>query len=403
MLFFWDNHITSKHASALLDIIKSTVESNPNEKNIIFLGDYVYHFTYDRKALLQLFTYFIDLARQGKNVSILAWNHDRIATHFVFEEGKQTLQLLNHAGITFITEPQIKEIEWISCYFVPFYTPQETHFPKDRYALLHEDTHPWSQISRKINNIVQETLTTRIEKNPKKKLLLIHHRYIANTPFPGQQAQFSRKSPALDPVLLDNDNIMMISGHLHAPFCRKNYLCTGSIRHTSPLEINQQKFVYRMDPSSRTVEALPVSYNPYVHKKIGEHENIITKETLTTTLEEIFESSLKNLQSGNRSVASSSVPPITLQNTTLTLLSESLESDIITQAVDETVRSELWAVKHKLVLKADASLFEDLTSASLDLKKSFADRKELLRRFLEEKYGPWAVRYIQLLEKEKIL
>jgi hypothetical protein len=64
MLFFGDIHITSKHASHIINHIIDTVSAMPDEKNIIFLGDYVYHFTYDRKALLQLFSCFIDLAKK---------------------------------------------------------------------------------------------------------------------------------------------------------------------------------------------------------------------------------------------------------------------------------------------------------------------------------------------------
>jgi UDP-2,3-diacylglucosamine pyrophosphatase LpxH len=57
----------------------------------VFLGDYVYHFSYDRKALLHLFSIFIELASKGKKLYILAGNHDRISGHFVFEEARQTL------------------------------------------------------------------------------------------------------------------------------------------------------------------------------------------------------------------------------------------------------------------------------------------------------------------------
>lgn len=111
MLFVGDIHITSKHASAILGQIIAMVAAHPEEQHIVFLGDYVYHFTYDRKALLQLFGLFIDLATEGKTVYILAGNHDRIAGHFVFEEARQTLLFTKSTQIHFITEPTFLTIE----------------------------------------------------------------------------------------------------------------------------------------------------------------------------------------------------------------------------------------------------------------------------------------------------
>ncbi len=79
MLFIGDVHITSKHASVLLKQLRAYIDTHPHEEHIVFLGDYVYHFNYDRKALLQLFSLFIELAQQGKQLYILAGNHDWIA------------------------------------------------------------------------------------------------------------------------------------------------------------------------------------------------------------------------------------------------------------------------------------------------------------------------------------
>jgi calcineurin-like phosphoesterase len=80
----------------LLEQIKAFVASQPEEKNLIFLGDFVYHFSYDRGALLALFELFLELYTQGKNLYILAGNHDRLGNSFVYEEGKQVFDLLQH-------------------------------------------------------------------------------------------------------------------------------------------------------------------------------------------------------------------------------------------------------------------------------------------------------------------
>lgn len=399
MLFFGDIHITSKHASAILQHITETIAALPNEQNIIFLGDYVYHFTYDRKALLQLFSCFIDLTKQWKNVYIVAWNHDWLADHFVYEEAKQTVQLLDNPSLFFITQPRETTIEWIDCLFLPFFKPTQTTFDHDYYPELNNNTHPGIQTSRQINNIVQEIL----HKNNKKRLL-IHHRYIANTPFPWQQAQFSYGSPALDPSLLDNPMLTLISWHLHAPFCFKNYLCTWSMWHTSPLEINQQKFVFQYTPQTNSMIARPVHYNPYLQIHVSDTtQEPFTQESIGAILQNNRQNAVLNLTQWERKVTS--ITPIREQfhYTTITLLSSSLDQELITHLFPEDLRHSIWSIKQKIHITNNESLFTDLTTASLDLKNRFTDRKFLLRQFLQEKYGDQSSRYISLLEEEKIL
>ena len=128
MLLIWDIHITGKVRDGLLDMIKSFVQSKPEEKNLIFLGDFVYHFSYDRGALLWLFELFLDLYRQGKNIYILAGNHDWLGSSFVFEEGKKVFDLLQKRNeqksqdwnLFFITEPELREIEGEKVLFMPY-------------------------------------------------------------------------------------------------------------------------------------------------------------------------------------------------------------------------------------------------------------------------------------------
>ena len=108
----------------LLEQIKAFVASQPEEKNLIFLGDFVYHFSYDRAALLALFELFLELYTQGKNLYILAGNHDRLGNSFVYEEGKQVFDLLQHqqssGKLHFITKPRLTELEGEKILFLPF-------------------------------------------------------------------------------------------------------------------------------------------------------------------------------------------------------------------------------------------------------------------------------------------
>ncbi|MEI8008493.1 MAG: hypothetical protein WCI00_03580 [bacterium] len=63
---------------------------------------------------------------------------------------------------------------------------------------------------------------------------------------------------------LDIPNIKFISGHLHQPFTHTNYLCLGSVRSTSSLETNQNKYIFQYDTTSKKVTALPLMINPQV-------------------------------------------------------------------------------------------------------------------------------------------
>lgn len=68
----------------------------------------------------------------------------------------------------------------------------------------------------------------------------------------------------MDAGRLEETHIRLVSGHLHRAFVYKNYLCTGSIWYTSPLETNELKRVFRLSPQ-HTVYASPFVLNPYIH------------------------------------------------------------------------------------------------------------------------------------------
>lgn len=110
MLLIGDIHITSRITDKVLTELRHFVDEHKDEQNIIFLGDYVYHFSYDRAALMALYHFFLELFEQKKNIYILAGNHDRLGNTFVFEEAKKAFALFK-SNIHFITEPWLTEIE----------------------------------------------------------------------------------------------------------------------------------------------------------------------------------------------------------------------------------------------------------------------------------------------------
>ena len=117
-------------------------------------------------------------------------------------------------------------------------------------------------------------------------LTIIHHYYVADTKFPGQQAIFDYKDIALCPDILDNSNIQLISGHIHMPFAYKNYFCTGSVWYTSPLEQDHHKFLYQWDTANNIINAQQVAINPYLVLQTDGNSHI-TKENILSHRETI--------------------------------------------------------------------------------------------------------------------
>ena len=259
MLLIWDIHITSRYKDQIIANIKDFVASNPNEKTIIFLGDFVYHFSYDRNALLALYEFFLELFTEGKEIYVLAGNHDWLGETFVFHEAQQAFSLLNQeinarkigsmwlGGLHFITEPCFKEIEWENVLFLPYYLKSlggentSTRL-NELIASLKGSAHKNEQKSWEINEIVANAL------DKYDNLTLIHHYYINWTKFPGQNSVFGFKDIALSNWFLDDPKLKMISGHLHQAFALKNYLCVWDLWSTSSLEINQPKFLFVYTP-----------------------------------------------------------------------------------------------------------------------------------------------------------
>jgi UDP-2,3-diacylglucosamine pyrophosphatase LpxH len=69
-----DIHLDVKMKDRILDGLRKATDS-PSE-NVVFLGDYLPGFVYDRKAMSELLELFIELATKGKNVYVMAGNHD---------------------------------------------------------------------------------------------------------------------------------------------------------------------------------------------------------------------------------------------------------------------------------------------------------------------------------------
>ena len=74
-------------------MLKSYISTHHEEKTIVFVGDYVFHFSYHRASLLALLDFFIQLTQEGKTVYVLAGNHDRLGQHFAYAEAEKIIQI----------------------------------------------------------------------------------------------------------------------------------------------------------------------------------------------------------------------------------------------------------------------------------------------------------------------
>jgi UDP-2,3-diacylglucosamine pyrophosphatase LpxH len=94
MLLIGDIHITSRMTKGIISMLGDFVDAHPQEQDIVFVGDYVYHFAYDRNALFALYEFFITLLQAGKRVYVLAGNHDRLGNSFVYAEAQKAFSVL---------------------------------------------------------------------------------------------------------------------------------------------------------------------------------------------------------------------------------------------------------------------------------------------------------------------
>ncbi len=377
-----DIHIESRFKDRLLEELKSKILAS-GEQNVIFLGDYVYHFSYDRRALVELFEFFVSLAKEGKKLRIMSGNHDRIAEKFVFEEAAIFAQLSDFEQIKFVFEPQKTQIEGKQVLFLPFnhkiWTNKQLDFISN-YASLHrqlwESSHPNEKVSAKLN----EWLAQNMEGVD----YLFHHFYVADTKFPDQQSKFWFKDVALASWTLEQP-FKMFSGHLHGGFSFKNYFCSGSVWGVGFSEINEVKHIWEVADS--TIKAIPLDIRTIVQTDQEDLNN--------EGLNKLYKHWQKNFQ-GDWSVAFPQKLELDFKNIYLFL--EGKDIDEVPQEVFEkfgTVKLK----KYKIDVQTP-----ELTEVDFEkMKVSFGAWKEMLKDYLKQKYPSDWEKYISQLKELNIL
>ena len=389
-------------------MIRSFVQSQPEEKNLIFLGDFVYHFSYDRSALLALFELFLEFYGQGKNLYILAGNHDWLGNSFVFEEGKQVFDLLQKTNgewsqnwnLFFITEPELKEIEGEKVLFLPYCLDfDEKRYPEyesGRTVLtdaLLQSKEKGELMSWKINQLVQGFCKKYSD------LTLIHHYYTNKEQFPGYRASFSYKDVALSEYFLEVPGLKMISGHLHAPFVYKNYLCVGSLWATSSLESNQIKGLWSLKEGKLNFYGQQV-----VNYLQLDGEKKIEKSDFDLLYREMSDQLRNNLASSNIFLLDKfENPSLELKKTVVSLKVAQLDYEKVSDNIDDELRMSLADFRLKKSTQKVDDLLQKLQRPEEDALQTFGGWKELLKSYLQTQYGEEYPKYEQILRDLKIL
>ncbi len=402
MLLIWDIHLSAKIKDKVLKQIRTFIDSKKDDNNIVFLWDYVYHFSYDRSALLVLFQLFLELYKEWKTVYIISWNHDWLSENFVFEEGKKVFDLLqeNSWSIHFITEPELAEIEWEKVLFLPFCLDlKENEY--EEYKLWENSLTKTLLESKDKNEVFSWKINQLVNWFIKKewKLTIIHHYYTNKQKFPWYRSQFSFKDIALSEELFDNPNITLISWHLHAPFVYKNYLCTWSVWPTTSLESNHLKWMFIYSNSKFSFYASqPIHYIETENVLATNEEQIQSiYRQYTNNIKTIFESS--NILKLNEF----EVPDLSIKDVSLTLKVKQLDYDKIDDVLDPKLREIITDYRLKKDSQQMKDLIEKLWKPDEEKLQTFWWWQELLKDFLKVHYPDDYNEYENILRELNVI
>jgi DNA repair exonuclease SbcCD nuclease subunit len=378
----------------------------PNEKDIIFMGDYVYHFSYHRVSLLALLDFFLELATQNKEVYILAGNHDWLGQHFVYTEAEKILSHNNNSNnIHFITKPCIKYIDNETIIFLPYILNWSEYIPKSEWyefsatlKVCQDSNNTHIKSSYKLNTCIADFISQERLSNSTKQLILIHHYYTADIKFPGIKTQFGYKDIALSSHRMDDNYLRIISWHIHHSFIYKNYLCVGAIRSTSPLESNILQYLFYY--SKGTVSAHQIALNPYLNIAI-ENNELINDIYLNKYREDLQKKSEKQFNS-DRFTISYKYCSLPIERTTITIINNIIWYDTLWDYIEPTLYNTLRETKIKQHLWSIDVIIEDLIDSNQDFSSWWSDRKILLDKYLEQKFWEGKQIYIDTLKELKI-
>lgn len=410
MLLIGDVHINSLYKDRILDSIKKFINNNDEEKDLIFLWDFVYHFSYDRKALLELLDLLLKEFGKWKSIYLLAGNHDWLSDTYVFQEIKVAFDILNNLSdnkIQFITSPLDTNIDGKKCLFLPYnihyysqwtITNYENLSQKELYQNLINSTNKNERYSSYVNMYLEDKLVQNSYD------IVFHHHYFVNTQFPWQKARFSFKDLALSDSFLKLQGTKFISGHLHTWFSVENYFCTGSIWASSPLEDNDFKFMYKYSNNTLYPNISDVNY--YLSISQDEIDNIKQwDDWKKLELSDLNKICLKHWEDNQNSFISKDFPiefpsfeMPKINNTVIYFRTDSLGYDDVPNLVTDELMNNLKEVKIKKYSQWVSQISQLLDISAKDLQNNISDWKNLLKQYMQSKFPD---KYDLYLEKLK--
>jgi len=415
MLLIGDVHITTRMTERIIPMLRDFVNAHADENDIVFVGDYVYHFAYDRVALFALYELFVELFEKWKRVYILAGNHDRIGSSFVYAEAKKAFDLLHshsNGKLHFITTPEMHNIDGKDVLFFPYMIEKAGPIPSydistastaqqnihTQVTSLQDSDNKNEQFSAYINAVLLEYVLQYPD------ITIVHHYYTNAIQFPGYRSRFGFKDIAISEHFLDMTSIRLISGHVHAPFVHKNYLCIGGIRSTSSLEHNTIKWLvqYKHDRVVMSIQLL----NPY---RVFEHQWEETPDRIT--LDHIDQLYDNILQTYRNSYLASDVFAIELEQKPLPsiahmhvqILVDELNYDKLDSYVDQNILAQCKDIKLKKHNKAVQDLMEQFSASNQKVVTTFSDRKQVLKDYVQSKYPDDYRKYEEVLQELQVL
>lgn len=438
MLFIGDIHIHHRQGVGIIQMLRQYISQFPQEKHVIFVGDYVYHFNYHRPSLLLLFDFFLELFREGKTVYILAWNHDWIGQHFVYEEARRMLTSMRDWGlpagqaeiesmkdwknsaasdgtgesnIYFITEPQVFTIEWERVLMLPYMLNRKEYCLSEKVAkwegekgenteIIIPDTLQHSSNVMEVQSwYLNNYLAQKAEKIQKAKqtLMIVHHYYIAQTKFPWLKVQFQYKDLALSPYRLQREDIKLLSWHVHHTFSYHNYLCIGAVWSTRPTEYNRHHYLRHYDAATQQMHWTQVAFNPYL--ELEERVWGRTQDLVQEFWSRIHQETEQLLQSESRKTSIYSLPQLPRDRLTLSMVSSNLSYEKLELHVDSSLQKIVKELKLKRSNESMNVLEQERADSAADFRHSWSDWKILLDNYLQEKFTDRYPVYDQMVKK----
>lgn len=136
----------------------------------------------------------------------------------------------------------------------------------------------------------------------------------------------------------------MISGHLHQGFIYKNYFCAGSIRSTSSLEINQEKYLFTYTTKTHQLTAIPLAINPYFQRETNEK---IDQTMCNDKIAAIIAQNRNNFNSDQWKIYFKEEKKLSLSTVSLVLKVEHIDYEQIDMYIDPELKTALKDIKLK--------------------------------------------------------